>query len=63
MFLLLYLAKLEAARVTENIVKMFVLDIIMGINGVFVQILITVRLIIGCHYQSLIRRVKSNEID
>lgn len=63
MFLLLYLAKLEVERVTENIVMMFVLDIMAIIDGIIIHICMIVRLIIGCYYQDLIRRVKSNETD
>ena len=63
MFLLLYLAKLEVERVVENIVMIFVLDIMDITDGIIIQICMIVRLIIGCHCQSLTRRVSKNETD
>lgn len=63
MFLLLYLAKLEVERVMENIVMIFVLDIMDITDGIIIQICMIVRLIIGCHFQSLTRRVSKNETD
>lgn len=63
MFLLLYLAKLEVERVTENIVMIFVLDIMAIIDGIIIQICMIVRLIIGCHCQNFTRMVRKNETD